>query len=56
MDKYFVNKLLGRGAEGQVVLATDKKTNEDVAIKRIEWMDLSKANECLTEAVIIINY
>jgi serine/threonine protein kinase len=50
MDQYFVVKLLGRGFEGQVVLCENKKTNEQVAIKRIELDTIEKANETINEA------
>jgi serine/threonine protein kinase len=50
MDQFSIMKLLGRGHEGQVVLASNKKTNEQVAIKRIEFDSLEKANETLEEA------
>lgn len=33
MDQYSVLKILGKGFEGQVVLASNKKTSEKVAIK-----------------------
>lgn len=36
MDKYKISKTLGDGTYGSVVLATNKSTNEDVAIKKMK--------------------
>ncbi|KAF0978839.1 hypothetical protein FDP41_001909 [Naegleria fowleri] len=50
MDQYYIIKILGRGSEGQVLLAEHKKTHEEVAIKRMEWASFDDANLHLNEA------
>ncbi|KAG2388208.1 hypothetical protein C9374_001058 [Naegleria lovaniensis] len=50
MENYYVIKILGRGSEGQVVLAEHKKTQEQIAIKRMEWASYEDANIHLNEA------
>ncbi|KAL9645523.1 hypothetical protein ABK040_000587 [Willaertia magna] len=50
MDQYYIIKILGRGSEGQVLLAEHKKTHEEVAIKRMQWNSFEDANMHLFEA------
>jgi serine/threonine protein kinase len=50
MDQYYIIKILGRGSEGQVLLAEHKKTHEEVAIKRMEFYSFEEANNHLNEA------
>lgn len=50
MDQYYIVKILGRGSEGQVLLAEHKKTHEEFAIKRMEWTSFDDANLHLQEA------
>jgi len=49
MENYTIIKILGKGSEGQVLLAEDKKTFELVAIKRMEWNAIKEANQHLNE-------
>lgn len=50
MDQYYIAKILGKGAEGQVLLAEHKKTHYLYAIKRLTWSSLKEANQRLNEA------
>lgn len=46
-------KLIGRGSFGEVIRATDKETNVDVAIKIIEKMRLNEPDEKLVRNEVI---
>lgn len=50
MDNYYIIRHLGRGSEGSVILAEHKKTQEQVAIKRVEFSSIEDANDKLNEA------
>jgi serine/threonine protein kinase len=50
MDQFYIVKILGRGSEGQVLLAEHKKTHLEYAIKRLVWQNLIEANQHLNEA------
>jgi dual specificity protein kinase YAK1 len=54
MDQYFVVKLLGQGAEGHVLQCQNKKTNELLAIKRMEISNMERANLHMNEATSIM--
>jgi len=54
MDQYYIIKILGRGSEGQVLLAEHKTTHEEVAIKRMLWESLDEANRHLNEVIIVL--
>ncbi|KAL0491414.1 serine/threonine-protein kinase Nek [Acrasis kona] len=55
MDQYYVIQLLGKGSEGHVLKCQYKKTQEIVAIKRIEIDTPEKANTTLNEAYRLIS-
>lgn len=50
MDQYYIIRILGRGSEGNVILAQHKTTHDYYAIKRMEWHTLDEANLHLQEA------
>jgi serine/threonine protein kinase len=49
MDQYMIIKILGKGSEGQVLLAENRKTKEEIAIKRMEFSNDKQANQHLEE-------
>jgi NIMA (never in mitosis gene a)-related kinase len=55
MDQYHVIQLLGKGSEGHVLKCQYKKTQEFVAIKRIEIDSTEKANMTLNEAYRLLS-
>ncbi|EGR28707.1 mitogen-activated protein kinase 3, putative [Ichthyophthirius multifiliis] len=55
-ERYESNKLLGCGAYGQVVMAKDKQTNKNVAIKKLHKIeDIVDAKRVLREIRILRN-